>query len=336
MAEPSAAAGVVRGMFKVAAARGASVEALAAASGIDPALLEDQDARVPLAAYRTLIRAGQKLANDPALALHYGEWIDLSEVSIVGLIGHASATMAEAFAQLQRYAPLMTDIDTGGRPRFELVPRGEELWLVDNRRNPNEFPEHTEIAFAQMVTGCRAFGVDPFALAVRVTHPDPGYASEYERILGAPVAFEAGENAMLLEKRFLHHPIALHPRYVFGILSEHAEALLRSLQSAGTARAEVEALLMPVLHTGEASVEAVAERIGISRQTLYRRLRAEGVTFEKVLDELRHKLALHYLGGEKVSVNETAYLVGFSDPAAFSRAFKRWTGRTPRELRGRR
>jgi AraC-like DNA-binding protein len=62
-------------------------------------------------------------------------------------------------------------------------------------------------------------------------------------------------------------------------------------------------------------------------------LKAEGATFEKVLDELRHKMALHYLSGNKVSVSETAYLVGFSEPAAFSRAFKRWTGSSPRAAR---
>jgi AraC-like DNA-binding protein len=95
----------------------------------------------------------------------------------------------------------------------------------------------------------------------------------------------------------------------------------------------VESLLMPILHTGEASVDVIASKLGLSRQTLFRKLKAEGVTFEKVLDELRHKLALHYLSGKKVSANETAYLVGFSDPAAFSRAFKRWTGACPRMMR---
>ena len=57
------------------------------------------------------------------------------------------------------------------------------------------------------------------------------------------------------------------------------------------------------------------------------------MTFEKVLDELRHQIALNYLSGKKVSVNETAYLVGFSEPAAFLRAFKRWTGSSPRGAR---
>ena len=98
-------------------------------------------------------------------------------------------------------------------------------------------------------------------------------------------------------------------------------------------RGRVEGLLMPILHTGEAGIEGVAARLGISRQTLFRRLREEGTSFERLLDELRHKLAVHYLTGRKVSVTETAYLVGFSDPAAFSRAFKRWTGKSPKAMR---
>ena len=104
-------------------------------------------------------------------------------------------------------------------------------------------------------------------------------------------------------------------------------------RSSKTTRGQVESVLMPILHTGSVSMDAVAKTLGFSRPTLFRKLKAEGVSFEKVLDDLRHKLALEYLGGKKVSVNETAYLVGFSDPAAFSRAFKRWTGQSPRAMR---
>src|SRR5207245_84663 len=111
--------------------------------------------------------------------------------------------------------------------------------------------------------------------------------------------------------------------------------LLKSLQSSKSTRGRVQTLLMPILHTGDPGMDTIAGKMGLSRQTLLGLLKAEGATFEKVLDELRHKMALEYLNGKKVSVNETAYLVGFSELAAFSRAFKRWTGRSPGEYAGR-
>jgi AraC-like DNA-binding protein len=98
-------------------------------------------------------------------------------------------------------------------------------------------------------------------------------------------------------------------------------------------RGRVEGLLLPLLHTGDVSIETIARKMETSRQTLYRNLKAEGVTFEKVLDELRHRMALHYLAGKRVSVIEAPYLVGFSDSSTFSRAFKRWTGTRPRSVR---
>lgn len=122
-------------------------------------------------------------------------------------------------------------------------------------------------------------------------------------------------------------------RYVFSVLSERADALLTSLQASKTMRARVETELAAALHKGECTMDVIAKRLSTSRRSLYRALRAEGVTFEQVLDELRRRLALHFLADKKVSVNETAYLVGFSEPAAFSRAFKRWTGASPRSVR---
>ncbi|MES2118333.1 MAG: AraC family transcriptional regulator [Pseudomonadota bacterium] len=140
---------------------------------------------------------------------------------------------------------------------------------------------------------------------------------------------------MRIDDAWLTHRIALQPRYVFGILSQHAQALLEQLEQSKSTRGRVECLLMAVLHTGSASMDLVCAKLGLSRQTLFRKLKAEGTTFEQVLDQLRHTLALHYPDGKRASVNETAYLVGFSDPAAFSRAFKRWTGCSPRARQAR-
>jgi AraC-like DNA-binding protein len=100
-------------------------------------------------------------------------------------------------------------------------------------------------------------------------------------------------------------------------------------------RREVERQIEPLLASGMIRIETVARALGCSRQTLYRRLKAEGVTFEELLDALRHRLALRLVREPGLSVKAIGYRLGFSEPAAFSRAFKRWTGRTPREASGR-
>jgi AraC-like DNA-binding protein len=94
-------------------------------------------------------------------------------------------------------------------------------------------------------------------------------------------------------------------------------------------RRKVEQALEPLLASGDIGMDRIARELGCSRQTLYRRLREEGATFEQLLDRLRHRLALRYIDREGLGVKQTAYLLGFSEPASFSRAFKRWTGRSP-------
>ncbi len=323
------AAGLARGLMELAVSRGADARLLFARSGIAPADLQDQDNRIPFGRYVALMRAGQELCNDPALALHYGETNDMAEISVVGLLGLASETMAEAFGQINRYGRLVVEFD-GGPDRFRMAQERGGLWLVDGRKNPGDFPELTESTFARMICGPRQFGVTQLAKAVHVTHPAPSYRAEYERVYGAPVTFASGWNAIQVDERWIHHRIARQPRYVFGVLSARADALLKDMENSRTARGRVESLLMPILHTGNAGIDMIAGKMGVSRQTLFRKLKTEGVTFEQVLDDLRRRMALDYLGARKVSVNQTAYLVGFSDPSAFSRAFKRWTGTSPR------
>ncbi len=334
MPESTVAAGLARALIELAVSKGASQEALAERSQIDPQELQDLDNRIPFAKYVALMRAGKELCNDPALALHFGEAFDFAELSIVGLIVGVAETGADAFMQINRYARLVVEVDLGTTNRFQLEGHGRERWMVDTRINPNDFPELTESLFARAVCMTRRYsGEAQFIKAVHVTHKEPGYRAEYDRIFRMPVIFESDKNALLMDDAWLTEKTALSSRYVFGILSAHAETLIKSLESSKSTRGSVESLLMPILHTGDASMDAIAGKLRLSRQTLFRRLKAEGVTFEKVLDELRHKMALHYLSGKKVSVNETAYLVGFSEPAAFSRAFKRWTGSSPRMVR---
>ena len=336
MAKPTISAGFARALLELAVSKGASRTALVERSKIDPRRLQDPDNRIPLAKCVVLMRAGQELSNDPALALHLGESLGIAESSIVGLIGQACETLAEAFVQMNRYSRLVAEnggVATGDR--YLLSPEGSQFWLIDTRKNPNDFPEFTEASFARIVCASRRGAAEQFAKAIHITHAAPVYRAEYDRIFQVPVVFESDENALLVDAEWLTLRSPLPSRYVFGILSERADELLKSLQNSKSTRGRVQTLLMPMLHAGDPSIDAIAGKMGLNRQTLIGLLKAEGATFEKVLDELRHKMALEYLNGKKVSVNETAYLVGFSQPAAFSRAFKRWTGLSLGEYTGR-
>jgi len=341
MNKPTIAAGYPKAFLDFAASRGADRRTLINRSQLCPDDLNEQDGRVPLASYLALMKAGVELTGEPALGLLFGEAVRMQDITIVGLIGEASETTEEARRQLNRYARLMIDEDDGRvSESLELVRERGKVWLKATSPLYVDNPILIESAFARCICGARElFGATqnfadwPYPKAIHFTHEEPGYRAEYERIFNVPLFFNSQMNALLMDEEFLSMRLPRPNHYVFGVLSERAEALLKSLEGSKTMRGRVESLLMPILHTGEASMDLIAGKLGVSRPTLFRKLKAEGVTFEQVLDELRHKLALHYLSGKKVSVNETAYLVGFSDPAAFSRAFKRWTGSSPRVMR---
>jgi AraC-like DNA-binding protein len=338
MPSPTIAAGYPRALLDFAVSRGADRQTLIDRSQLCLDDLTDQDNRIPLSNYMALLQAGIELCNEPALSLLFGEAVKLQDISLVGLIGVAFDNVESIRRQVNRYAPLTLDADDGGTAdAVEFVRENGEVWMNFTSNIYKANPVLTESGFARNVCGARTlvasipnFANVTFPKAIRFTHAEPSYRAEYDRIFGVPLFFESHMNAMLVDERFLNMKLPRTNPYLSEIMSARADELLKSLESSKTTSGRVENLLIPILHTGEASMDVIAVKLGLSRQTLFRKLKAEGITFEKLLDELRHKLALHYLSGKKVSVTETAYLVGFSEPAAFSRAFKRWTGSSPR------
>ncbi|MBP6012010.1 MAG: AraC family transcriptional regulator ligand-binding domain-containing protein [Alphaproteobacteria bacterium] len=334
-AGPTIGAGYARGLVNFAVSKGAGRAALLKAAGIAADEIEDLDQRVELSRYETLLRAGADLTGEPALALQFGEAVRMQEISIVGLICEACETTVDVGVQLNRYGRLAFDVRSDVEP-IRLVHDADGYWMDFAGAVFNGNPMLAEAELARMVENARTMFADnayfrstPFPLAVQVKHEAPSYRGEYERIFRAPVRFGAKMNALQIDPGFLSLRQPPVSRYVFGVLSARAEALLRELEETKTLRGQVESLLIPVLHTGVPPIEQIAAKVGVSRATLYRKLKAEGASFEKVLDDLRHRMALHYLDGKQVSVNEAAYLVGFSEPSAFSRAFRRWTGTSP-------
>ena len=342
MGNPTISAGYPKALLDFAVSRGADRQTLIARSHIHPDELRNQDKRIPLANYLAMLHAGIELCNEPALALLFGEAVKLADISIVGLMGQVAGKSEESRRQMSRYGRLALDEDDGDPAELmEIVRDGSDLWLRSTSRLYVENPLLTESAFARCVCDVRAMiGSIPslanmrFPKAIHFTHKEPGYRAEYDRIFGVPLVFESHTNAIVVDEAFMQVSLPSANPYLAEVLRAHAEGLLENLERSKSIRGRVESLLIPALHTGQASMDTIAGKLALSRQTLFRKLKAEGVTFEKVLDDLRHKLALHYLSDKKASVHETAYLVGFSEPAAFSRAFKRWTGSSPSTMRG--
>jgi AraC-like DNA-binding protein len=244
----------------------------------------------------------------------------------------------EGGTQVNRYSRLAIDDGDDDVVLTEAIREGSDVVLRFNSTIYLDYPLLIESGLARCIPGARVLlssmpGLEQlsFPKAVRFAHKKPSYRDEYDRIFGVPLFFESGMNAIVVDARVLELELPKANPYLANMLKERADALLQKMDDAQSVRAQVESLLTPLLHSRETKIDAIAKELAMSRQTLFRRLKSEGVTFEQVLDDLRHKMAIRLLA-EKLSVSETADRVGFSEPAAFSRAFRRWTGVSPREF----
>ena len=135
----------------------------------------------------------------------------------------------------------------------------------------------------------------------------------------------AGLPSKLIQRRILMHQY----------LERHAAAVAERLPTQGDVSARVRRLVTDLLRGGEPTPARVAKSLGLSERTLQRRLREEGTTLARIVEATRRELSEHYLTEPSVSAFEVAFLIGYSEPSAFHRAFRRWTGMTPQEFRRR-
>ncbi len=326
----SVGAGYARALVDFAAQQGVDAAQLMARSGIAGAKLDDPDGRIAFQRYIALLRCAKEMSGDPALALRFGAAYRITDLTIAGLIGAASETLLDAFMQMNRYARLTMDL-TGPGDRMSLERVGADAWITIDFPHAAHYPEVLESGFARMASYGGA--PNPFVKAAHFTYPAPAHAEAYRRIFKVDVVFESARNAILTDAAWMSEPGPMKSKYVFAILCQRGDLLLKELEQADTFRARIEALVLRQLHAGPPTMRTAAARMGISRATLFRRLRGEGLTFDRLVDDLRKRVALEYLAGDRVTIKEAAYLTGFSEAAAFSRAFRRWTGVSPRHFK---
>ena len=340
MREPTVAAIWPKALVAFAASRGADRGALMRMAGIAPLDLTDSSARVPLARYVALLEASIELCNDTALPLKFGEHVPIDELSDVALVVANAASAEEGQAKMNRYIPLMMDDgEESSAPRMDFVHRSGKIWIRLASPIYARHPIVTEAAMARAVSSVRrmsrlydvASTTELFPEEIHFTWTEPAHRAEYDRLFGVPLVFGSDTNAFVVNAAFLSARMPQRFSAAVPALMAHADELLARLDRSTSLRARVDDELLRSFESGDVRMAKVAQQLGMSRATLLRRLRADGTTFAEVLENLRHERALRLLNEEKRSVSQTAHLLGFSDPAAFSRAFKRWTGVSPRD-----
>jgi AraC-like DNA-binding protein len=319
-------------VIAMGAARGGLPPAeLCARFGLDPALLADVDARVPVADVVALWHEVPRLVADDDFGLHLAELAASAPQGLGGQLIAASPTLGDGLSRILRFERVFHDVRTS-----ELALEGDEATFSHDTRGGLPLPRHAaEFGWAWLLLiARRVTGAAIVPRRVTFSHPAPPRLDEHTRILGVRPSFGAEVPRLVLARAELARACLSADAALAEILDSHARSLLARLPSTPELIAQVRAAAMESLARGDLTVASVARRLGLAPRTLQRRLADEhGSSFQSVADDLRADLARQWLASPTMAVAEVAFALGFADQSAFHRAFVRWTGQTPGQFR---
>lgn len=316
-------------------ARGVDAKALLARAGLDPALLREPNGRSPVSAMSQLWRLAVEQTGDPCLGLKVAAYVQPATFHSLGLALLASENLEDALQRSARFSRIVSNAAD-----IRLEPHAEGIKQIVRWRADGPIVEE---AIDLLMASTLKMGVMLLGLDARTPHPvelrlqrsaTPAMREEFAAHFRCPIHFEADENSLWIPKAWIDQPLPM----ANALLARQNDQVVMDYLSRfdGARLAErVRAELISRLPAGEPARAAVAAALNLSEKTLQRRLQDEDTSYQQVLDEVRRDLAQQYLREGPISVCEVTFRLGFSDQSSFTRAFRRWTGVTPGEFRGR-
>jgi AraC-like DNA-binding protein len=269
--------------------------------------------------------------NDSLLGLHVAAEMDLRDAGILFYLAAASTTVLEALEHLARYAGTANEalhLEISQHQRETVLTLRPVGGLDEPRRQFSEF-----IALAVIRALNRATNRDFAPSRMTFAHPRNSGLREIHRILRCPVEFTQTTDSWVFPQRVMGLPITSGDSHLLHILEAHADDLLSERRIATGLQGLVENQLLSMLPSGRVQMAAVAQQLGMSERSFKRHLAQEGTTFGEILDRLRNRIALRYLEDRRMTLQQIAWLLGYSEIGAFNHAFKRWTGTSPGRAR---
>ena len=296
-------------------------------AGLTRRQVSNPDARIPYRKHATLLSLAGQATGDDCFGLRLVASVTPQQAGLLGYVFLNSATLGDALANLVRYFRVLSDA-----MEFDLEVGRKEVVLVNRFTDPL-VADHRQIVecelsllyrFCQLITG-REIRLS----RVEFEHARPEYAEIVGQVFGAPVRYRRDRNALAFEAGHLDLPVEAADSELLKILLRHCQLILGERPKSDGLVFDVQRLIANMLPSGQPKMDAVARELGMSPRTLTRRLAEEGHTYKGLLDEVRRKLALQYLKDKRISFKQIAYLLGYSEVAAFYHAFRRWAGASP-------
>ncbi len=325
---------IVRDIVQYVAMQGGEIDRLYTAAHIDPACLDNPDQQVSGEVLKYLWREAVQQTGDRNLGLHIGEAFDLSAIGIVGYVLLNCKTYGQVLEKLSQYTRLFSQgvaihhrVSDGWVQCDCEVVAGLKNYLIDEPRQPIESTFAALITATQQLTGN---ALQP--QAVWFQHPRPEEDAEHQRIFHTKVQFSQPTNRIIFAADCLDWSVRSANANLLSVFEHHAVTMLNAHPNQTYLQKVVGAITQQL--QGEVpTLEAIARSLTLSVRQLQRELQTENTSYQQLLDETRRDLALRHLQDSETPIHDVAFLLGFSEPSAFYRAFKRWTGQTPRQYR---
>jgi AraC-like DNA-binding protein len=327
--------GYVTSLFarKIVAAAGPEVDAhaLLCSVGLDPDGVWDPKVMLPDEIYYGLLERIAAEIDATDLPLRTGGSMRLDEYGALGLAFKAARTLGRSYARVERYARLWTSV-----VEYELRPATGGTLFILHRSGARRLGLRmsNEATLASAVSIARQVSPVPVApLEVLIRHPAPGSILAHEDYFGCPVRFDAELDALLYSSETLAQPNILGDEGISRFLISHLDGEMSEIVEEAPLVARAKDAIAQALSEGAPKMSDIARGFGLSARSLHRRLSEHGMSFQTLTEETRRDLAEGLLRDERHSLAEIAFLTGFSEQSAFTRAFKRWVGVTPASYR---
>jgi len=328
--EPTIDVAPVHQWFEILSALGVDRNKLLNYLECQESFLLQSDNRIATRCHHAMLHKGAEELETAGIILFAGIKTTAQHLGIVGHLMMNSNTLLDAGNKIVRYASLLSD--TG---KWSIVKNNNSYDICYLKSASDEsYPEIEEASLSSCLAVLRNLsGNKVIPGEVVFTHPDPGYAGAYENVFGLPVKFSGNQCKISISEVIAQQPIPHSQSYSLDLLTGHAETLMKKLGKSGSVTTKVRQLITGHLAQGHVDIEWVSGQLYLSRWTLTRHLKQEGVTFNGLVKEIRRELAQAYLNDNQMSISEVGFLLGYSEPSAFQRAFRGWYQCTPTEFR---